>query len=116
MVNFWNRNISITPTSGTAAPKRSGRCVKHAPTSKPPLLAPLIASLELTVYLLEISHWAAEMKSSKTFCFLSFIPTRCHSSPYSPPPRRLGTATTPPISIHTTLLGEKDGVRETSKP
>ena len=35
-----------------------------------------------------ISHSAAAMKSSKTFCFCSFVPAWCHSSPYSPPPRR----------------------------
>ncbi len=44
MVNLWNRNISITPTAGKAAPNNSGRCVIQAPTSKPPLLPPAIAN------------------------------------------------------------------------
>ncbi|OQC41568.1 MAG: hypothetical protein BWX61_01416 [Bacteroidetes bacterium ADurb.Bin035] len=38
------------------------------------------------------------MKSSKTFCFRSFIPASCHFLPYSPPPRILGTAYIPPFS------------------
>ena len=41
---------------------------------------------------LAISHSAAAMKSSKTFCFLSLVPAWCHSSPYSPPPRRFAWA------------------------
>ena len=33
-----------------------------------------MASLSRRVYLLAISHSAAAMKSSKTFCLLSFVP------------------------------------------
>ena len=84
--------MSITPTAGSAAPKRSGRCVIAAPTSRPPLLPPPIASLGVEVYLFAISHSAAPMKSSNTFCLFFFIPASCHASPYSPPPRRLATA------------------------
>ena len=47
---------------------------------------------KVEVYLLAISHSAAEMKSSNTFCLRSLVPARCHSSPYSPPPRRLACA------------------------
>ena len=35
--------MSSTPTCGMAAPKSSGRCVMHAPTSSPPLLPPWMA-------------------------------------------------------------------------
>jgi len=38
------------------------------------------------------SHSPAAMKSSNTFCLRSNMPARCHASPYSPPPRRLGCA------------------------
>ena len=44
MVNLWKRSMSITPTAGRQAPNRSGRCVRQAPTSSPPLLPPSIAS------------------------------------------------------------------------
>ena len=82
--------MSITPTAGSAAPKSSGRWVMQAPTSRPPFDPPAIASLGVEVYLCAISHSAAAMKSSKTFCFLSFVPALCHSSPYSPPPAQVG--------------------------
>ena len=36
--------MSITPTAGRQAPNSSGRCVMQAPTSRPPLLPPWIAS------------------------------------------------------------------------
>ena len=84
--------MSITPTAGSAAPNRSGRCVIAAPTSRPPLLPPPIASFGVDVYFSVISHSAAAMKSSKTFCLLLQAPAWCHASPYSPPPRRLATA------------------------
>ena len=69
MVNLWKRSMSITPTAGSAAPKRSGRCVMHAPTSRPPLLPPPDGQLRRRRVLVAISHSAAAMKSSKTFCF-----------------------------------------------
>ena len=80
------------------------------------MLPPPIASLGVEVYLLSISHSAAAMKSSNTFCLLSFVPALCQSSPYSPPPRRLGTAKTPPISIHTRFDTLNAGVSEMLKP
>ncbi len=84
--------MSITPTAGRHAPNRSGRCVMHAPTSRPPLLPPWMASFSGAVYLFAISHSAAAMKSSKTFCFLQLRAGLVPASPYSPPPRRLATA------------------------
>src|SRR5512139_1455989 len=93
----------------TTAPKSSGRWVMAAPTSRPPFEPPEMASLDADVYLLTISHSAAAMKSSKTFCFLSSIPARCHDSPNSPPPRRLASAKTPPFSIQVTARPEKPG-------
>src|SRR5215471_18358816 len=58
MVNFWKRSMSMTPTFGKAAPKRSGRCVMTAPTSNPPLLPPPIASFGVDVNLLSIRYCA----------------------------------------------------------
>jgi len=63
-----------------------------------------------------MSHSPAAMKSSNTFCFFSFIPAWCHSSPYSPPPRMQASAYTPPISIQTRLATEKYGVDEALNP
>ena len=75
-----------------------------------------MASFGDDVTLLAISHSAAAMKSSKTFCFLSLVPPWCQVSPYSPPPRRLGWANTPPRSIHTRLAGLNAGVSEMLNP
>ena len=75
-----------------------------------------MASLSGRVYLLAISHSAAAMKSSKTFCLWSFVPALCQASPYSPPPRRFGWAKTPPISSHAKRATEKPGNIETLKP
>ncbi len=61
--------MSITPTAGSAAPNSSGRWFSTAPTSRPPLLPPAIASFGAEVYLSPIRYSAAAMKSSKTFCF-----------------------------------------------
>ena len=92
MVNLWKRSISITPTAGSTAANNSGRCVRQAPTNSPPLLPPEIANRWLLVYLFSISHSAAAMKSSNTFCFFSRMPAVCQARPYSPPPRKFGTA------------------------
>ena len=82
----------MTPTAGTAAPKRSGRCVTHAPTRRPPLLPPWMASFGVEVYFSLIRYSAAAMKSSNTFCFFCSRPASYHAWPYSPPPRRFATA------------------------
>src|SRR5262245_28869627 len=108
--------MSITPTSGTQAPYRSGRCVMHAPTSRPPFEPPLIASRPVRVQPVPISHSAQAMKSSNTFCLLSRRPASYHSLPYSPPPRRFETASRPPSSSQASQLTEQVGVIETSNP
>ena len=56
------------------------------------------------------------MKSSKTFCFRPSIPARCQSSPNSAPPRREGSANTPPLSAHSTAVELNLGVSLTLKP
>src|SRR5690554_2812307 len=68
-----------------------------------------MASFSEEVYPSAIRYSAAAIKSSKTFCFFSNIPCWCHSSPYSPPPRRLGIAYTPPFSNNIKLDTEKEG-------
>lgn len=67
----------------------TGRWVNAAPTSRPPLLPPMIPSRSGRVYPSLTRYSPAAMKSSNTFCFLSSIPARCHDSPNSLPPRRL---------------------------
>jgi hypothetical protein len=108
--------MSITPTAGSATANRSGRCVITAPTSRPPFEPPRMASLPGDVYLLATRYSAAPMKSSNTFCLRSSFPAWCHASPYSPPPRRLGTAYTPPISSHAATDALNAGCSETLKP
>ena len=82
----------MTPTAGTAAPKRSGLWFRTAPTRRPPLDPPTIPRCAGEVQRFATSHSAAAMKSSKTFCFFASIPALCHSSPYSEPPRIEGWA------------------------
>src|SRR5690606_12181584 len=113
---FGNRTMSITPTAGSAAPNRSGRWFRAAPTNRPPFDPPWIASFGVDVYLFAISHSPAAMKSSKTFCFLSFAPFSHHSLPYSLPPRRFATAYTPPITSHGIRATENPAVIGTLKP
>src|SRR5438270_429033 len=73
----------------------SGCCVSVAPMSSPPLLPPSIASFSAEVYFRSIMNLSAAAKSSNTFCFLVSMPARCHSSQYSPPPRRRQSANRP---------------------
>jgi hypothetical protein len=47
----------------------------QAPTRRPPLLPPWMASFFGCVYFSLISHSAAAMKSSKTFCFFPNMPS-----------------------------------------
>ena len=68
------------------------------------------------VYFSLIRYSAAAIKSSNTFCFCILVPASCHFLPYSPPPRKLGTAYTPPCSIHTAFTTLKAGVKLTLKP
>src|SRR6185437_8534971 len=56
------------------------------------------------------------MKSSNTFCFLPSIPALCQASPNSPPPRKAGTANTPPCCTHQASTEDQLGVTEMSKP
>ena len=56
------------------------------------------------------------MKSSKTFCFFSFIPASCHASPYSLPPRMFAVAQTPPRSRNAGTSGRNEGSVAMSNP
>ena len=60
----------------------------------------MIPSFAGEVYFRATSYSATAMKSSKTFCFFSSMPARCHASPYSAPPRMLAVTQTPPCSSH----------------
>ena len=84
--------MSRSGTPQSTAPKRSGRWVIAAPTRSPPFEPPRMAIRSGLAYPFATSHSAAAMKSSKTFCFFASIPSSCHFSPYSSPPRRLGMA------------------------
>ena len=70
MVNLWKRSMSITPTPGRAAPNRSGRCVMAGADQQAAVAAAADRELRGEVYLFAISHSAAAMKSSNTFCLL----------------------------------------------
>src|SRR5580658_9467962 len=98
------------------AENRSGRCVKEAPMSRPPLDRPEMAKCCGDVYLFAIKYSAAANQSSKTFCFFSNMACSCQCSPYSPPPRRLGTANQPPCCSHQPILGFQEAVSLRSKP
>ena len=76
----------------------------------------MMASLDGDVYRRCTRYSPAAMKSSNTFCFFSFIPASCHAWPYSPPPRRLAVAHTPPSSSHAGTSERKVGFVVMSKP
>ncbi len=76
------------PPWGQAPGTGPGPSAMRAPPGRPRFDPPAMASLSRLVYLWSIRYSHAAMKSSKTFCFLSSMPARCHFSPYSLPPRR----------------------------
>ena len=115
-VNLWKRSMSITGTWGIATAASSGRWVITAPTSSPPFDPPFMASRSGEVQPFFCSHSAAAMKSSKMFCFLPRRPASYQAFPYSPPPRRLATAYTPPISSQTARDTTKAGSIGTLNP
>src|ERR1044071_1084743 len=106
--------MSSSGTSQITALNSSGPCVIAAPISSPPFEPPLIARCAGDVQPLDSSQRAAARKSSNTFCLASSMPALCHSSPYSPPPRRLGTATMPPCSSHIACAAHDE--RDHTKP
>ena len=62
--------MSITPTAGSAAPNRSGRCVMHGADEQAAVAAAVRSRASgVDVYFSRIRYSAAAMKSSKTFCF-----------------------------------------------
>src|SRR5690606_5317690 len=101
----------MTPTAGNATLHSSAGWVITAPTNRPPLEPPATPNFSAEVYPASMRYSAAEMKSSNTFCFCSFVPASCHFWPYSPPPRRLATAYTPPCSSRLIFDVLIDGVR-----
>src|SRR5439155_779030 len=117
---YWSaRSSTCLSSTGTAqytAAKSSGRCVSAAPTRRPPFDPPEMARLRVLVHPPAMSASPAAWKSSKTFCFLPSIPARCQLSPYSPPPRRFGSAKRPPASTHAAAPGKYAGVREMLNP
>src|SRR5581483_2976759 len=92
-----------------APANRSGRRVIAPPMTIPPALLPSPDSLVGLVYWLSIRYCAQAMKSSIECCFVCLYPPRCHSSPYSPPPRTWAIASTPPRSSHASQTGSKCG-------
>src|SRR5690606_15331291 len=87
-----------------------------APTKRPPFEPPAIANFSDEVYFSLIRYSAAAIQSSHTFCFFSLVPDRCQFSPYSPPPRKLATAYTPPCSNNITCATLNAGVKLILKP
>ena len=62
------------------------------------------------------SHRAQAQKSSKTFCLFASFPASCQARPYSPPPRRLATASIPPRSSQTAQAALNDEVVQAPTP
>ena len=69
-VNLWKRSMSMTPTAGRQAPNRSGRCVMTRRPAARRCCRPGWPACRAGCTCCAISHSAAAMKSSKTFCFL----------------------------------------------
>src|SRR3990172_12436880 len=94
------RFMSSSGTLHTTAPNRSGRCVNATPTSRPPLLPPVIPRGFEDVILRLIRSSAIARKSSYALWRFSFIADLCHLGPNSPPPLMFETTYTPPYSSH----------------
>ena len=109
--------MSSSGTAQTTAANRSGRCVDRRADQQAAVGAALIAPAAPAWSAFASTRYsAAAMKSSKTFCLFASMPARCHASPYSPPPRRLATAYTPPGSSHASVVAENAGVQRIWKP
>ena len=106
----------MTPTAGSATANNSGRCSITAPTSRPPLLPPMMPSRLGDVYCSLIRCSAQAVKSSNTFCFFSNIAAWCQVSPYSLPPRMFAVAQMPPRSSHAGTSERNVGSVAMSKP
>src|SRR5229473_327325 len=81
-----------------------------------PLEAPWIAIRSARDQPDSASQPAQAQKSSKTFCLAASMPPSCQARPYSPPPRRLATASMPPVSSHAACSTPNDGVMGMSNP
>jgi hypothetical protein len=76
-------------STGRGAPRAAPPPRARGSARAPPLDPPMMASLAGEVYPRATSSSAQATKSSKTFCLLDLLPASRHSTPYSPPPRRL---------------------------
>src|SRR5688500_15329098 len=90
----------FSPTELIAAPKRSGRVVIALLIKIPPALPPMIPKCCGEVYFSAIKYSAQAIKSFQVFGLVAPLPAKCHSSPYSPPPRTPVHTTMPPRSSH----------------
>ena len=88
----------------------------QAPTSRPPFDPPEMASFGVDVYPFAISHSAAAMKSSKTFCFLELGPGLVPLLAVLAAAAEVGQAYRPPISIQASTDGLNAGVSEALNP
>src|ERR1700737_4043195 len=104
-----NRPVSSPPTSMIVTPNRSGRSVIAGPIIGPAALSACPDKCAGEVYFLSIRYSAQAMKSRQEFGLVGPFPARCHSSPYSPPPRTWQTACTPPLSYQARKNGSEDG-------
>src|SRR5215470_1633494 len=108
--------MSNTPTYAMQAPNSSGCWARHAPTSRPPLEPPSIAIRSARDQPESASQRAQAQKSSNTFCLTASMPSSRQALPYSPPPRRLATASMPPVSSHAACSTRNEGVIGMSNP
>ena len=82
--------VFITSMKGTAAwtaRKRSGRSLVTAPIRRPPALPPSMSRRSGEVHFSRTRNSAQSMKSKKVFFFFMSMPSSCHASPISSPPR-----------------------------
>ena len=105
----------MTPTAGDRGAVQVRPLVTQAPTSRPPLEPPVIASLGSGVVLRD-EPLGRRDEVFEHHLLVRAVACRCHFSPYSPPPRMLAMAYTPPISSHAMCAGLKVGSMEIPNP
>ena len=102
--------VFITSTNGTAewtARNKSGRKLTTAPMSNPPALPPSITRRSGAEMWFFTNHSAQSTKSVKVFFLRINMPSSCHASPSSSPPRMWAMTNTMPRSTSDSRAMEK---------
>ena len=108
MVNLWKRSISITPTLGNNCAEKIWPLIAASTDQEPAVGASHDAEFLFCRVVLAYEIFAAVDEIIKHISGFSLVPALCHSSPYSPPPRRFAMQKIPSISsMNGSLNGEK---------